>query len=234
MGWHMIQFLFPTVAVLAFAPALLLLYYSLSGYTWPKSQTVYFDDRWIFGFVAVGIIVGAGIFFVELIFSSLGFIYAILFTVVEELIVVTILNFPRMRRKGSGRFYGFALGTAIAAGLAMGEYAELFTHSGYDLPGMAVLAVYSIGLELMGGSTGCVIGRAVEQEKLPYGILIAVAFQSLFVFINIPVLSFSPSLLTVMFATAGIAISLLFYSHVVRRVLPQPSASAPGKRKRYI
>jgi hypothetical protein len=230
----MVQFLFPTVAVLAFAPALLLLYYSLSAYTWPKSQTVHFDDRWIFGFVAVGIIVGAGIFFLELFFSSLGFVYAILFTVIEELIVVIILNFPRMRKKGSGRFYGFALGTAIAAGLVMGEYAELFTHSGYDVAGISILAVYSIGLELMGGSTGCVIGRAVEQEKLPSGILIAVALQSLFVFINIPVLGFSPSLLTAMFAAAGIAISAIFYLYVIRRVLPEPPAMAHSGRKRYI
>lgn len=216
--------------MLAFAPALLLLYYSLSGYTWPKSQVVYFDDRWIFGFLALGIVAGAALFFLELIFAYPGFAVPMLFIVAEELAMTVILNFPSVRRKGSGRFYGFAFGTAISAGIVMGEYAELFTYRGYDLIGMAVLFVYSVGLELVGASTGGIVGLAVESRKLPYGLAMAIVFQAAFGLLNFPVLHFQPSFLTAFFAAGGTGMSVALYLYVLKRILPPRKTEERKKR----
>ncbi len=227
----MIPFLLPTIAVLSFVPALFILYHSLSPYTWPKSEVAYFEDTKVFGLVAVGLIVGAVLFFAEVPFSRGGFITAVLFLTVGQLIVLVIVNFPRVRRKGSTRFYGMSLGTAMAAGLVMGQYAELFRQSSIDGQVFSILLIYSVGLELIGGSTGSIIGYAVEKSLIPHGLIAGVGLQCVFAFLIIPVFSFAPSIITFGFDVAALLLALLVHSYVVLRLLPGIAAS-PGAQKR--
>ena len=231
----MIPFLLPTIAVLSFVPALFILYQSLSPYTWPKSDVVHFEDTRIFTLVAAGLIIGASLFFIELLFSTGGFITTLLFLTVEELIVLVILNFPRVRRRGGTRFYGMAMGTAIAAGLIMGQYAELFRQSSQLTQLFAVLLIYSVGLELIGGSTGCIIGYSVERGTIHYGIIGGVALQAVFSFLIIPVFSFAPSVVTLGFDIAALILALISQSYVVMKLLPRINASpATQKQKRLL
>lgn len=219
----MVQFFFPIIAVLSFGPALLMLYVSLSKYTWPKSEVARFDDRWIFGLLAVGIIVGAILVFTEevTLAGGGGFVFAILFIVIQELFVLVILNFPRVRRKGSGRFYGYSLGTSIAAGIALGEYGIVFSGASYfDIPTLLILLVYTFGLELLGGSTGSIIGYSIESNGIPRGVAVAVALQVIYSFILLPVFSFQPSVLTMLFDLGSLGVAVIVYVAVITRVLP--------------
>ncbi len=230
----MIPFLLPTIAVLAFVPALFILYQTLSEYTWPKSEVVYFEDTWIFGLVAVGLILGAVLFFLDLLFSAGGFLITVLFLAAEQLVVLVILNFPKLRLKGATRFYGFSLGTAMSAGLIMGQYAELFRYTPFDVRSFALLLIYSVGLELLGGSTGSIIGYAIERRLIPFGIAAAIISQAAFGFLIIPVFSFAPSLLTMGFDAGALLLSLLIYVYVMIRLLPQISAPAAEVRKKRL
>ncbi len=220
----MVQFFFPIIAVLSFGPALLLLYFSLSKYTWPKADKPYFDDRWIFAFLAVGIIAGALLAFAQeqMAVSGGGFAFVILFVIIEQLLVLIVLNFPRVRRKGSGRFYGYSFGTSIAAGIALGEYGIVFSGAAYfDIPTLLILLVYTVGSELLGGATGSVIGYSVEEGLIARGVSVSVSLQVIFNFLLIPVFSFRPSVLTMLFDLAAFAVSAVTFVVVIYRVLPK-------------
>lgn len=227
----MVQFFFPVIAVLSFGPALLLLYFSLSRYTWPRTDRPYFDDRWIFGLLAVGIIVGTVFAYIEeLTAAGNGFVFVVLFVAIQQLLVLVILNYPRVRRKGSGRFYGFSLGTSIAAGIALGRYGIVFSgSSSFDVPTLLVLVVYTFGIELLGGATGSIIGYGIEGGSAARGTAYAILLQAAFNVIMIPVFSFRPSALTMLFDISALAISVAAYTAVLARVLPReliaPSAA---------
>ncbi len=230
----MVQFFFPVIAVLSFGPALLMLYYSLSKYTWPKSDKAYFDDRWIFGLLAVGIIVGTIFIYVEDVTAAGGggFLLIILFTVIQELIVLVVLNFPRLRRKGGGRFYGYSLGTAIAAGIALGEYGIVFSgSSGFNIPTLLILLVYTFGLEILGGATGSIIGYSIESGTISRGIAVAVSLLVIYNFLLVPVFSFRPSYLTMLFDIASLVLASAVYVILLLKVLPLQLGEVVGRKR---
>lgn len=234
----MVQFFFPIIAALSFGPALALLYFSLAGYSWPKTDKAYFDDRWIFGLLALGIIVGTIFVYVETgtLRAGGGFLSTIIFMVIEELIVLVILNFPRLRRKGAGRFYGYSLGTSIAAGVALGQYGIVFSGgSSFDLPTLGIILIYTFGLELLGGATGSIIGFAIERRSTAMGVAVAVSLQVIFSFLQLPVFQFRPSLLTLIFDLSALALSLAAYLAVIMRVFPSELVPPGGiTRKRLM
>ncbi len=225
----MVQFFFPVIAVLSFGPALLLLYISLSRYTWPRTDKPYFDDRWIFGLLAVGIIVGAVFAYIEeLTAVGGGIVFVVLFVAIQQLLVLVILNYPRVRRKGSGRFYGYSLGTSMAAGVALGEYGIVFSGAAsFNIPTLLVLVVYTFGIELLGGATGSIIGYGIESGTASRGTAYAILLQAVFNVIMIPVFSFRPSALTMLFDISALAVSVAVYLAVLTRLLPR-ELIAPG------
>ena len=54
-----------TSAIVGFGGSIALLYYTLSGYTFPKVEKPFFDDTKIFKFFALGIVLGMIIFGLE-------------------------------------------------------------------------------------------------------------------------------------------------------------------------
>lgn len=232
---ELFQFYFPTVVALSFGPSFALLYLSLSRYTYPKSTTVYFDDRWIFILFSVGIVLGALLYYIELrsVTGPGGLEFLAFFLIVQELIVLVILNFPRMRRKGNSRYYGFSLGLSLASGVSLGEYGvALGGSSGFNAGVIGILFVYTIAVELVGSSTGSILGLAIERSRIPIGVVSASAIQIVFNFISYPALLFRPSLLTLAFDLSGLLVGLAVYLYAIYRVLPQ--AEAVQTRKRFI
>lgn len=233
----MVQFFFPIIAALSFGPALALLYFSLARYSWPRTDKAYFDDRWIFGLLAVGIIVGTIFIYAEntTLSAGGGFPLIVIFTILEELIVLVILNFPRLRKKGSGRFYGYSLGTSVAAGIALGQYGIVFSGgSNFDLPTLGITLVYTFGVELLGGATGSIIGYSIERGSTVTGVTIALSLQVLFNFLQLAVFSFRPSLLTLLFDIGALAISLSAYLAVIFRIFPSQLIPPGGLPKRRL
>src|SRR5512137_1194334 len=116
----MVDFLQIAAAVAGFGPAMALLFFTLRNYTYPRVEKPYFDDRKMFGFFALGIVLGMVIFAFESWGSTMASAYTVLglvlgFAVMEELLKLIILNFPRFQRKIDTAFYGLSLGLGIAA-----------------------------------------------------------------------------------------------------------------------
>lgn len=232
----LVEFFFPLIVSLSFFPALLLFYFSLARYTWPKSEKVYFDDRWMFVLLAVGLPVGALLIYFEqaAVVGGGGYIIVLIFVAIQELIVLVTVNFPRLRRKGAGRFYGFSLGTSIAAGIALGEYGIVFKDgSSLDIATLFIMLVYTLGVELLGGATGSIIGYSIETGSAARGVAVGVSLQVIFNFIVYPVFLFRPSLLTMLFDLAATAVGIVAYLVAVLSILPReiipPGGIAPKR-----
>jgi len=163
-------------AAASFGPAVALLYFTLRDYTFPRVEKPYFVDSRLFKFFALGIVLGMVLFFFEawseVVTSAetlLAFILAL--AVMEELLKLVILNFPRFQRKVDTAFYGLAMGLGISATLAFAKVysialaledegsvdVEAFTLSGLLL---------SVQLVLLHGATTTFIGIGVVRGDL--------------------------------------------------------------------
>jgi RsiW-degrading membrane proteinase PrsW (M82 family) len=166
----MVDLLQITSAVAGFGPAIFLLYFTVSNYTYPKVKEPFFDDSKIFKFFALGIALGMIIFaFEEWSRPSNETIIAlvVLYALMEELMKLVILNFPRFQRKLDTAFYGLALGLGISTTYTFATvYVSLL---GLDKPGAFEMIAYSLlGLQFvfLHGSTTTMIGIGVVRRDL--------------------------------------------------------------------
>jgi|APFre7841882724_1041349.scaffolds.fasta_scaffold11802_5 hypothetical protein len=152
------------------APALALMYWTLKGYTYPAVEKPFFDDRKIFGLLAVGMVLGVGIFTVQQYFPLEMVLYALLFAVVYELVKLLVLNLKRFSRKLDTPFYGLVIGLGMGSTVAFGyAWSVILTlASAGEVPNLrdyAILVVLGVQLCLLNGSTGAVIGIGVTKGQ---------------------------------------------------------------------
>lgn len=147
-----------------------LLYFTVSRYTFPKVKEPFFDDSKLFKFFALGIVLGMVIFaFEEWGSATTETVIAIvvLYAVMEELMKLVILNFPRFQRKLDTAFYGLAMGLGMATTYT---FASVYvTLLGLDDPGAFEMVAYSlIGLQFvfLHGATTTMIGIGVVRRDL--------------------------------------------------------------------
>ncbi len=175
------------VAVVAgFGPAMGLLFFTLRDYTFPHVEKPYFDDRKLFAFFALGIVLGMVVFAFEnwggTIASDYTFLGLVLgFAVMEELMKLVILNFPRFQRKIDTAFYGLSLGLGIAATFTFASvYTFLLDVSNVTALEVGVVCAMGLLFVLLHGSTTTLIGVGVARGDvrgyLPEALLIHVLF----------------------------------------------------------
>jgi len=166
----MVDLLQITSAIAGFGPSIALLYYTMSSYTFPKVKEPFFDDSKIFKFFALGIALGMMIFAFESWGRPTGetlVALVVMYAVMEELMKLVILNFPRFQRKIDTAFYGLALGLGIATTYTFASvYVSLLD---LEDPGLFEMVAYSLlGLQfvLLHGSTTTMIGVGVVRRDL--------------------------------------------------------------------
>ena len=182
-------------AVIGFGPAMALMYLTLKDYTWPKAQKPFFDDRKIFMFFALGVVLGMVIFAFEsygkLISSSYTWLVLVAgFALMEELMKLIILNFPRFQKKVDTAFYGLSMGMGIAATYTFAMVYVFLVDVGVAGP-IEFGAAFLLGIMfvLLHGSTTTIIGIGVSRgdvkgyfpEALLIHILFALMYESFFV-----------------------------------------------------
>ena len=163
-------------AIAAFGPALGLMYYSLRDYTFPRAEKPFFDDSKVFKFFALGIVLGMALFFfeawTELIASTETLLATVLgLAVMEELLKLVILNFPRFQRKIDTAFYGLAMGLGISATLAFAKVysvaLELSDAESVDLVAFTLSGLLlSVQIVLLHGATTTFIGIGVVRGDI--------------------------------------------------------------------
>jgi len=159
-----------TSAIVGFGASIALLYYTLKSYTFPKVKQPFFDDSKVFKFFALGIVLGMIIFGLESWVQSTietVVVLVLLFAVLEELMKLVILNFPRFQRRIDTAFYGLAMGLGIATTYTFASvYVSLLD---LESPGLLEMVAYSLlGLQfvLLHGSTTTMIGVGVVRRDL--------------------------------------------------------------------
>lgn len=160
------DFDFIIAGAIGLGPALFLMYYTLRSYTYPAVEKAFFDDRGVFLFLAIGLIIGVVIWFFEFGFDLSFILYAFVFAVIEELVRLVILNFKRFHRRLDTMFIGFVLGLGMGGAIATGTvFASLSSLVGLIGPAdIAILIVISVQLVTLGGATGATIGAGVAKS----------------------------------------------------------------------
>ncbi len=153
-----------------FAPALLMLYYTLKKYTYPAVEDPFFKDSTLFTLFAVGLIEGFVIsaFYTKLDFSNM--LIGIAFAIIQVLLILVVLNLKRFHRKSDTVFYGFSLGTGQGVGMAFGMTSTLLSvYEGIadvDVYTVAIIIVFVAQELLLMSSVGATVGEGVARLRI--------------------------------------------------------------------
>ncbi len=167
----MVDILQITAGIAGFGPAMGLLYYTVKDYTFPKVEKPFFDDRKLFAFFALGIVLGMVLFFVEEYGSGASspetvVAVVLVFAILEELMKLIILNFPRFQKKVDTAFYGLSMGLGIAATFAFSSvYVSLLGLESPTAVDMVVFSLIGVQLVLLHGATTAMIGIGVARGE---------------------------------------------------------------------
>jgi len=150
------------LAAVAFGPMVLLLYYTLSDYTHPKVEKPFFDDRKVFAFMTFGIVLGTVFFFIDAATGSKDISMLLLMSAVvpilQGLIKLAILNWPKFQRKVDTAFYGLAFGLGISATYAFSKMFLALSDQTADIASIALVLMLGVQIILIFGSTTAMIG----------------------------------------------------------------------------
>jgi len=215
------NFDFIIAGAIGLGPALFLMYYTLRSYTYPAVEKAFFDDRGIFLFLAIGLIIGVVIWFFEYGFDLSFVLYALVFAVIEELVRLVILNFKRFHRRLDTMFIGLVLGLGMGGAIATGTvFASLSSLAGLiNAADIAILIVISVQLVTLGGATGATIGAGVAKS-IPFSYFA----QATMVHIAVNLIMIGFYLLDLPFNVVFLAIATIipayYYWYVHSRMIP--------------
>jgi hypothetical protein len=191
----MVDYIQLASAVAGFGPAMTLLYFTLRDYTFPKVEKPFFDDKKLFAFFALGVVLGMVIFAFESwgrTISSAETVLALImgFAVMEELLKLIILNYPKFQRKIDTAFYGLSMGLGISSTLTFATV-YVFILEVDNVQAFDIVAIFLLGFlfVLLHGSTTALIGVGIARgdvkgyfmEALAIHILFALLYESFFV-----------------------------------------------------
>lgn len=174
-------------AIAGFAPALALMFFTLNDYTYPKVEKPFFDDRKLFAFFALGIVLGMVLFAFESWGQTMSSDETIIllivgFAAMECLMKLVILNFPRFQRKVDTAFYGLSMGLGMSATFTFASiYASAVSLETVAVVDMVAFSLLGVQLILLHGSTTTFIGIGVARGSVkPYlaeAMLIHIAYN---------------------------------------------------------
>ena len=174
-------------AIAGFAPSMGLMFYTLRDYTFPRAKEPFFDDRKIFAFFALGIVIGMVLFAFEewgRTASSTETILVLIigYALMEESLKLVVLNYPKFQRKVDTAFYGLSFGLGISATFTFATvYASALGLEAPSAVDMTAFALLGVQFVLLHGATTAFIGIGVARgEVKPYfseAVLIHIAYN---------------------------------------------------------
>ncbi len=166
--------------VLGIGPALGVLYWSLRRFDRPHVEHSLFDDRRVFGALAVGMVFGVFASGLNRLLSLGSFAGAVLVlasvVLFEELFKLVYLNRRRYRGRFDTTFYGVPLGVGAASTAVV---ANVVWAEGSPVPpaSLALFALFSAGLSLANASSGAFLGFGASRGEMLRPFLRAVAVR---------------------------------------------------------
>jgi hypothetical protein len=158
-------------AAMAFAPTLILMYAVLRKYTYPAVEQPFFSDPTFFKLFVVGIIIGTLLFAFYTWLNWTNMIYAILFSAIQCLAMVSVMNLKKFHGKSDSVFYGYSLGLGIGCTMAFGTIYYLGTaiigseNGAVDVSGFIWLFVIALSYILVLSAIGTTVGEGVARLR---------------------------------------------------------------------
>lgn len=158
---------FLVALLLGIGPALVLLWFSLRRFDRPFVDRTLFDDRRVFGTLAVGMIFGVlssalnlSIVVTDVTGSVLLLTGILLF---EELFKLVYLNRRGYRERFDTTFYGVAIGVGIASTTVVATVAWVIAGQIFSTVVLSLVILFSISLSLVHADTGALIGFGASR-----------------------------------------------------------------------
>jgi hypothetical protein len=154
--------------LLGILPGLAVLWTSLRRFDRPHVEHTLFDDRRVFGSLAVGLVFGTLASMLTIVSQTVvvAALALALSLVLEESFKLVWLNRRRYRGRFDTTFYGIPLGVgAAASGVVATTWATQSTGNLYVPQTLALLVVYSFGLSLVNADSGTLIGFGASRGQ---------------------------------------------------------------------
>lgn len=210
--------------LLGIVPALAILWFSLSQFSYPHVDQTLFDDRKAFFALAVGMVFGV---LASVLNIALGLDILLLAAVLllEEAFKLVYLNRRGYRGRFDTTFYGVPLG-AGAASTAVVASAYGGAGSLYVPESLLLLALFSVSLAIAHVDTGALIGFGASQARTwkPFVQAVAVRYAHTALLSPFILLSGQPFAVAGPWALLSVVASLGFaaviYRYVYEELLP--------------
>lgn len=160
--------LFYAAAIIALAPTLVLMYVLLRKYTYPYTERPYFSDPTFFLLFAVGLVAGVVMFLVYSYVAG-NIIAIIVYSLIQVMLVVVIMNLKRFRGKSDSVFYGLGFGLGAGGSTATGfiyyisSSADVLDGS-IDAAGWILLFALGIAMIFQYSSVGITVGEGIARH----------------------------------------------------------------------
>jgi hypothetical protein len=221
---------------IGFAPAILLMFYTLKNYTYPAVERPFFDDRKVFFMLAVGIMIGVVLASLNYLFVNGDavslIVFALIFALLEEMAKFVILNLRRFLQKLDTTFYGVTLGLGIGSTAGFGAaFFALTALNGQVGPlDYVFLVLLSAQLVLMHGATAATVAiGSARGDPWPF------LFQAIMVHLAVNLLMVPYYLGESPLGYVSFALTLgfvaLYYRHVSGTMIPDVVSEALSRMR---
>ncbi|HKM09816.1 MAG TPA: hypothetical protein VJX93_04955 [Candidatus Methanomethylophilaceae archaeon] len=213
-------------AVIGIAPAMILMYAVLKRYTYPATDRPFFNDPTFFGLFVVGMIAGTIVFSVYTYFWGNTFTNAILFAVLEAMIILVVLNLRRFHGKSDTLFYGYGMGLGFGATMSMGMTYYLITivtNAGGTVGALdyLILIIMAISKTMMLSTVGLNIGEGVARLRLIEFTAQAIFFNMVYQLVMVPWFIYSEQLYGYLALVAGLVIAAIYFYKTTSKDIPK-------------
>jgi hypothetical protein len=221
---------------IGFAPAILLMFYTLKNFTYPAVERPFFDDRKVFFMFAVGIMIGVVLASINYLFVTGDaislIVFGVIFALLEELAKFVILNIRRFLQKLDTTFYGVTLGLGIGSTTGFGAvFFSLNALQGQVGPlDYLFLVLLATQLVLLHGATTTTIAIGSARGN-PWPFLIQAIFVHLAVnLLMVPYYLGENPLGFISFALA-LGFVAMYYRHVSGTMIPDVVSEALSRMR---
>ncbi len=217
---------FSIALVLGLAPALAIMYWSMRRFDIPFTEYRLFDDRRMFGGLAVGMIFGAFAGFVELL--PLGDVVGVVlalgaFLIFEESFKMVWLNRKSYRGRFDTTFYGVSVGVGTAAMLVVANILVYLGRAGtafYTPENLVLFALFSVSLNLIQTDTGVLIGFGASRGETIWPYIKAVLVRLVHVAMLLAFSLGADEPWSLISVATSIAFAAILYHYVYTVLLP--------------
>lgn len=215
---------FLAALAMGIGPALLLVWFSLRRFDRPRVEATLFDDRRVFGFLAVGMIFGVFASVLARAMPRFDLASSVLAVgasfLVEELFKVVALNRKGYQGRFDTTFTGVSLGAGLAATTAMATIYWNVTGS-LGVPDLFVtFLLFSVTMNLVHVDTGVLIGFGAARKEMGRPLGKALAIRGAHAGFLFPLLVGAPNPWSLVAASTSTGFALLVFYYAYAVLLP--------------